>query len=190
MSMPEHQPWWRVSLDFSYRVRAVVLWLKTDTPIVDGDSLANATVHVGDSISNEGTRNTLCGKLSDTYMSSVVNDCPDDGYCPALEVVCDSELYGRYVTITIPPPAELGIAPDTSSVARVLSLCEVQVFGVECDARCAAQFTIPEQEAEASPGVVHPRDPVCATLLGNEKCDERATLPSSNSHVSTWGVDH
>jgi len=144
ITLPEHEPWWRVSLDFSYKVRAVLFWLKTDSPIMNGDTLVNATVRIGDSIDNNGKTNAVCGTVSDGFDSTLstttcsnrdgtVSGCTTGNHtvplCPVQEVVCDPELVGRYLTIVIPPQAKVDGHP--ADILRVLSLCEVEVFGVE-----------------------------------------------------------
>ena len=94
------------------------------------------------------------------------------------EVVCnDGRIAGKYVFVVIP------------GNAKILTLCEVEVYGLSCDRDCHTMFH--EHEAASVPvpgaGVDHA---YCHELSSNGSCDEKKPLVSTQSHVSTWGVDH
>lgn len=137
----ESQPWWTVSLDYSYRVRSVLLWFgDEELNVLD----ATITVHVGeyttcitflieqlklcagDSPDNAESGNAVCGMLPSGFETNVSNPCASY-HCSVAEVLCETELVGRYVMVVL--------STSNTSETRALSLCEVQVFGGECDER-------------------------------------------------------
>lgn len=159
---------------------------------------------LGDSLDNHGSLNPVCGQLPRGFEKNVSNSSSPcaNRYCPVVEILCDTELVGRHVTLVL--------ATGNSSETRALSLCEVQVFGAECDARyaqntckslndgyirCQADFEIAQDvNAGAAAATFNTAGHVdkkkfCQTKVGVESCHEWDPPGSTQSHVSTWGVD-
>uniref|UniRef100_A0A3B3WNG4 Fucolectin tachylectin-4 pentraxin-1 domain-containing protein n=1 Tax=Poecilia mexicana TaxID=48701 RepID=A0A3B3WNG4_9TELE len=98
----ENNPWWRVDLLDSYIVTQVVITNRGDCC---AEQLNGVEVRIGNSLRQDGTVNPLVATVSTAAAGSsyVIN--------------FTERVEGRYVTI---------IAPG---VNRVLSLCEVEVYG-------------------------------------------------------------
>ncbi|XP_030324313.1 uncharacterized protein LOC103526233 [Calypte anna] len=100
----EEEPWWWVDLGRRHAVYAVTVTNRRDCC---WESLLGAQVHVGDSLSDHGKRNPVCGAILDTGPG-------------ASTTVCCNGLPGRYVSIIIPGRED------------VLVLCEVEVTAQGC----------------------------------------------------------
>ncbi|XP_071593081.1 uncharacterized protein [Heliangelus exortis] len=107
----EPEPWWTVDLGRRRAVAAVVVRNRLDCC---WHRLKGARVHVGDSLAAHGTRNPVCGTITDTGPGST-------------STVCCRGSRGRYVTIAIPGREER------------LSLCEVEVMEQSCTVTEGAQ---------------------------------------------------
>jgi hypothetical protein len=186
-TLTEESPWWRVALDSTHRVQAVVIANRADA---FGNRLSGAQVLVGDGamgIQHGISRMPQCGG-DFTVPQRVVygTGLYNSGMKHYLwEVVCtNGALPGRFVYVTIPGPQ------------KTLAMCEVEVYGLACDAECLAKHEVPASPVGGSlsgtPGVPSGDHSMCrATEEGNVgHCNEPAALASGKSHVSTWGVDH
>lgn len=170
-TMQEESPWWRVALDSTMRVQAVVVTNRVDAY---GDRLSGAQVRVSDDPAAEWQgipQNRQCGE----EFSLAAGE--------SREVVCnDGSIPGRFIFIVIPGPA------------KILSLCEVEVYGVACDQQCYSEFVSRSQlhgSVSIDPGLQETQtNQFCHELSPTGMCDRPQPLVSTRSHVSTWGVDH
>uniref|UniRef100_A0A2D4JI15 Fucolectin tachylectin-4 pentraxin-1 domain-containing protein n=1 Tax=Micrurus lemniscatus lemniscatus TaxID=129467 RepID=A0A2D4JI15_MICLE len=96
----ERNPWWRVDLEESYKIYAVVVKNRRDCC---GHRLLGAEIHVGDSLENSGRFNHLCGIIQDASLGSIST------------INCDNNR-GRYISIHLPRE-------------EYLTVCEVEVYG-------------------------------------------------------------
>jgi len=172
-TLGEETPWWRVSLDAAHRVASVVIANRADA---HGSRLSGAQVRVGDLTTEMRYGiwwNRQCGE-DFSVAQGVVHE----------QVCSNGPIPGRFVWVSIPGPE------------KVLTMCEVEVFGTPCDANCFERFEVPVQPAggagAATPGAPSSSHGFCrmSQLGGSVKCTEPEPIPSSQSHVSTWGVDH
>nr|XP_014433016.2 uncharacterized protein LOC106732561 isoform X1 [Pelodiscus sinensis] len=99
------EPWWTVDLGRRHSVSMVMVKNREDGSY--WKRLKGAEIHVGDSLTDNGKSNPLCGTINDTRPGS-------------LSTICCNGRQGRYVTTTIPGRAEY------------LSLCEVEVLSQSC----------------------------------------------------------
>ncbi|XP_062989740.1 uncharacterized protein LOC134403471 [Elgaria multicarinata webbii] len=98
----ELNPWWRLDLTSEFRVSSVSITNRGDCC---EERINGAEIRIGNSPEKDGITNPMCGKISSL------------GPGKTATFVC-GEMQGQYVTVTIPG-------------MRILSLCEVQVFGVK-----------------------------------------------------------
>uniref|UniRef100_H3AZ00 Fucolectin tachylectin-4 pentraxin-1 domain-containing protein n=1 Tax=Latimeria chalumnae TaxID=7897 RepID=H3AZ00_LATCH len=98
-------PWWRLDLQETYRISRVVIVNRGDCC---KERLLGAEIHIGDSPLNNGNDDPTCGAVTSTSGGTTHTFC-----CCGME--------GRYVTVVI------------TGESKVLSLCEVEVFGVSAD---------------------------------------------------------
>ncbi|XP_059827275.1 uncharacterized protein LOC132394945 [Hypanus sabinus] len=96
---PSTDPWWRLDLKQTYAVSMVKIINRLDCC---SDRIKGARILIGDSLENNGNSNHLCATVLTVKQ----------GY----HYICEGCI-GRYVNIMVPGPN------------RVLSLCEVEVFG-------------------------------------------------------------
>lgn len=169
-TLQEEAPWWRVALDSSHRVQAVAI---TNLGDAHGARLHGAQVRVGDSA------------VGVQHGAGWLPQCGHDFSPPTggtVEVVChNGPIPGRYVYVILP------------GAARILSLCEVEVYGTTCDRACMSTYTAPQSMGAGdvgAPGVPHPQDGFCRLASATGNCDEKDPITSTSTHVSTWGVDH
>ncbi|XP_007245651.3 uncharacterized protein si:ch73-359m17.2 isoform X1 [Astyanax mexicanus] len=99
----ESSPWWRVSLQNKSTIFSVALTRQADHcfQCMDG-----AEIRIGDSLHNDGKDNPLCATVSSTPAGHTEH------------YTCSSLLEGSHVTVILP------------GEDRILSLCEVEVFGL------------------------------------------------------------
>uniref|UniRef100_A0A8D0BSI6 Fucolectin tachylectin-4 pentraxin-1 domain-containing protein n=1 Tax=Salvator merianae TaxID=96440 RepID=A0A8D0BSI6_SALMN len=103
----ENNPWWYVDLGTSYAIAAVIVYNRADCC---SERLQGAEVRVGDSVTDGGKSNALCGTIDNTTDSANILHC--------------NWLRGHFVTIRIPRQS------------AVLSLCEVEVYGLVSENQC------------------------------------------------------
>ncbi|XP_033012061.1 uncharacterized protein LOC117050501 [Lacerta agilis] len=104
----DQDPWWYVDLGDQYAISAVVVKNRQGCC---SERLLGAEIRIGDSVSDHGKSNSLCGTVTDTSLGSV-----STLYC--------NWLKGRYVSVNIQGRAEY------------LTLCEVEVYGTKLDDQC------------------------------------------------------
>nr|XP_060633183.1 uncharacterized protein LOC132776031 [Anolis sagrei ordinatus] len=98
----EVQPWWTVDLTAEFQISRVSITNREDCC---AERLNGAVIHIGNSPEKGGITNPRCATISSLGQGkTAVFDC--------------GEMQGQYVTVTIP-----GV--------RMLTLCEVQVFGTK-----------------------------------------------------------
>ncbi|XP_047672631.1 uncharacterized protein LOC113640480 [Tachysurus fulvidraco] len=95
-------PWWRVDLLAVYDIIMVTVTNRGDCC---PERINGAEIHIGNSSINNGNNNPSCAVISSIPAGASVN------------YTCN--MYGRYVNIIIPGPN------------HVLSLCEVEAYGVQ-----------------------------------------------------------
>ena len=115
--------WWRVDLRQSIVVKALTLVGRD----IGADRTEGYSIFVGNEEADRLTDNAAC-----------VRDRPHLPGGSALEVACDQPVEGRYVYFYLPPEA---------GKVRVLTLCEVKVWG----SVAAAGSTVPTDSVTASP---------------------------------------
>uniref|UniRef100_A0A671TD71 Fucolectin tachylectin-4 pentraxin-1 domain-containing protein n=1 Tax=Sinocyclocheilus anshuiensis TaxID=1608454 RepID=A0A671TD71_9TELE len=102
-TLNQTNPWWRVDLPHIYRVSRVVVTNRNDCCT---EQINGAEIRIGNSLENNGNNNPIC---------AVIPDIPaGESYrysCGGME--------GRYVNLIIP------------GNMKILTLCEVEVFGKE-----------------------------------------------------------
>ncbi|XP_073693718.1 uncharacterized protein [Garra rufa] len=94
-------PWWRVDLDYIYRISTVVITNRLDCC---PERINGAEIHIGNSLENNGNNNPIC---------AVIPSIPAG---VSSTYVCNN-MEGRYVNLFIPGDS------------RFLTLCEVEVYG-------------------------------------------------------------
>ncbi|XP_051999501.1 uncharacterized protein LOC127655638 [Xyrauchen texanus] len=97
----ENYPWWRLDLRHVYEVSRVVITNRVDCC---PEEINGAEVRIGNSLENNGNINPTCAVIS-----SIPAGVSTTFFCNNME--------GRYVNLIIPADS------------RVLSLCEVEVYG-------------------------------------------------------------
>ncbi|XP_061495357.1 uncharacterized protein LOC133390557 isoform X2 [Rhineura floridana] len=100
----EMNPWWAVDLKAEFNVSSVSITNREDCC---AKRLDGAEIRIGNSFENGGSTNPRCATITYLGAGETHNyDC--------------KEMKGQYVTVTIPD-------------IQILTLCEVQVFGVRVD---------------------------------------------------------
>ncbi|XP_032893941.1 uncharacterized protein LOC116984017 [Amblyraja radiata] len=99
-TMKSKNPWWRVDLKESVNVSDVRITNRADCC---GKRLNGAEIRIGNSLSNDGNSNRLCGTVNLVHLMTLVFNC--------------GGLVGKYVNIIIP------------GHDKRLTLCEVEIFG-------------------------------------------------------------
>merc|ERR1712096_67555 len=112
-TLQEETPWWRVTLDSTMKVQSVIVTNRGDA---HGNRLTGAKVIVTDNptmVRHGLAWGTQCGPDFSVATGATV------------EVVCNhGAIPGRYVYVMIP------------GMNKILSLCEVEVYGTDCDKDC------------------------------------------------------
>jgi len=195
-TLEQESPWWRVALDSTMRVQAVVVYNRD----MLGSRLSGAQVRVGDAgspIQQGQAWNSQCGEdfsFAEGAMPAEIDYCttkygketaPWNEHClPMLqrrkEIVCDNgPIPGRYVYIIMP------------GKAKILTLCEVEVYGVDCDQNCYASYeSTAGGPGSMTPGILGPEATQCREVSPTGECAELDPIASTRLTVSTWGVDH
>ncbi|XP_067301221.1 uncharacterized protein [Pseudorasbora parva] len=127
-------PWWRLDLRDTYRVSRVVVTNRNWAP----ERINGAEIRVGNSLENNGNNNPVCAVISRIPARvSATYTCND--------------MEGRYVNLIIPGDS------------RVLSLCEVEVYGqgnLAAEGIVTQSSTIgswiAEQAIDSKPGFTQP----------------------------------
>ncbi|XP_026990788.2 fucolectin-like [Tachysurus fulvidraco] len=94
-------PWWRVDLLAVYDISNVIITNRADCC---AERINGAEIHIGNSIINNGNNNPRCVVIPSIPAGASAN------------YTCN--MQGRYVNIIIP------------SITEILTLCEVEVYGV------------------------------------------------------------
>ncbi|XP_058240525.1 pentraxin fusion protein-like [Hemibagrus wyckioides] len=96
----ENDPWWRVDLLAVYAIGNVIITNRGDCC---PERINGAEIHIGNSLINNGNNNSRCAIITSISAGDSAN------------YTCNTQ--GRYVNVFIP------------GVVRVLTLCEVEVYG-------------------------------------------------------------
>ncbi|KAF7686831.1 hypothetical protein HF521_015224 [Silurus meridionalis] len=98
----QNNPWWRVDLLVVYDISNIIITNRGDCC---AERINGAEIHIGNSLLNNGNNNPRCVVIPSMPAGASVN------------YTCN--MIGRYVNVIIP------------YVSKVLSLCEVEVYGVQ-----------------------------------------------------------
>jgi len=168
-TLQEESPWWRVALDASMKVQAVVITNRGDA---HAERLTGAQIHVSDkpeAAPHGVPRAQQCGEDFAIAAGGTKEIVCDNGFIP-----------GRYVFVVLP------------GAAKILTLCEVEVYGRPCDRNCYAEYH--ERLGLAGGQLQVPGEaqnhPHCHELSPTGTCDKPRPPASSQTHVSSWGADH